>query len=144
MGHSTSKFQMGTTGSNIKEVVNNVGTRAAGLVVRRKSDGTLSLTKADGEIFGVSLGADLSNAGQTAVCKRGLKVPVQLKAGFDPTIGAVVSIDDATGLACGDGTRTATAAVYATGRIGGTGVNGGQQEDGTTVGVALVDIPGGF
>lgn len=144
MAHSTSKVQMGSVTSSERTVINNIGTRAAGLVVRKKSDGTMSITKADGEIMGVSLGRDLSNGGYTAVCKAGLGVPVQLKAGFDPTIGAVVSIDDATGLAAGDGTRTATAAVYASGRIGGTGVNGGQQEDGTTVGAALVDIPGGF
>lgn len=141
---NTSQVAMGSTGSSVKEVTNHIGERAAGLVLRLKSDDTLSITKADGNLLGVSLGKSLSDTARTAVCRKGLRVPVQLKAGFDPDIGAVVSVDDATGLAAGDGTRTAVNAHYVTGRIGGTGVNGGQQEDGTTVGVAMIDFPGGL
>lgn len=144
MTHDPTKVLMGTTGSNIKEVTNRAGTIAAGIAVRLKSDDTLSITKADGNLLGISLGKSLSDTSRTAIVRKGLRVPVQLKAGFDPTVGAVVSIDDATGLAAGDGTRTAVNAFYATGRIGGTGVNGGIQEDGTTVGVALIDFAGGL
>ncbi len=143
MPNNPNQVLMGTTTSSVREVVSNVGTKAAGIVVRRDEDGLLTTTKADGEIFGASLGGDLSGAGFTAVCKAGLGVPVQLKAGFDPDIGGVVEIDDATGLATGDGSKTATKGVFATGRIGDSGDNG-VQEDGTMVGVALVDIPGGF
>lgn len=144
MPHDPNKFLMGTTGSNVKEVSNHIGAYAAGIAVRLKSDNTLSITKADGDWLGVSLGKDLSDSNKNAICRKGLRVPIALKAGFDPTIGGVVSTDDATGLAAGDGTRTASAAVFATGRIGGTTVNGGVTEDGSTVGVALIDMPGGL
>lgn len=142
--HDPNKVLMGTTKSNIREVVNYPGSVAAGIAVREKSDGTLSTVKADGSLKGVSLGGDLSNAGRTAVAVSGLGVPIQLKSGFNPTIGAVVEIDDATGLATGDGTKTATAAVYASGRIGGSGVDAGVAEDGSSVGVAFIDMPGGL
>lgn len=144
MSHDTTKVLMGATGSNIKEVTNRAGTIAAGIAVRLKSDDTISTAKADGNLLGISIGKSLSDTARTAVCRKGVRVPVQLKDGFDPTIGAVVSIDDATGLATGDGSKTAVNAVYVSGRIGGTGVNGGIQEDGTTVGVAYIDFPGGL
>lgn len=144
MGHDTGKVLMGTTRSNIREVVSHVGNIPAGTVVRRKSDGTLSTTYADGQLYGVSLGRDLSNAGYSAICVKGLGVPVTLKASFNPVIGAAVLVDDSTGFATGDGSNHATAAVYASERVGGSGVNGGQQEDGTTVGVAYIDMPGGL
>jgi hypothetical protein len=137
--HDPTKVVMGSTGSNHRVVQNYVGTRAAGLILRLKTaDGTLSITKADGELLGVSLGKDLSDTNRTAVCRAGLKVPVLLKAGYDPTPGAVVEVDDATGLATGDGTKTATAGIFASGRLVGIA------EDGTTVGVALVDMEGGI
>lgn len=142
--HNASKVLMGATGSNIKEVINRVGAYAAGITVRQASGGGVSITKAHGELLGVSLGVDLSNTNVMAICTKGLRVPIQLKAGFNPTIGAVVEIDDATGLATGDGTKTAVNAVYVTGRIGGSGVNGGITESGSTVGAALIDFPGGL
>lgn len=145
MGHNASQVLMGTTQSSIKEVTNHVGTYAAGIAVRQKSDGTLSITKADGGLLGISLGSDLADTNRIAVCRKGLRVPVQLKAGFNPTVGAVVEIDDATGLATGDGTKTATAAIYNTGRLGGSGATGGIAENGgSAVGVALVDFIGGL
>lgn len=152
MGHSTSKVQMGSTRSNIREVVSHKGDIAAGIAVRRKSDGTLSTTSSDGALYGVSLGKDLSNAGYSAICVKGLGVPLQLTAGLDPSIGAVVSISNSTGKGASS-SATACAATYAapyegagsvTARVGGTGVDAGQQEDGTTVGVAYIDFPGGL
>jgi hypothetical protein len=137
--HDPTKVVMGSTGSNHRVVQNYVGTRAAGLILRLKTaDGTLSITKADGELLGVSLGKDLSDTNRTAVCRAGLNVPVLLKSGYNPTPGAVVEVDDATGLATGDGTKTATAGVFASGRLVGIA------EDGTEVGVALVDMEGGI
>ncbi len=149
--HSTSKVQMGTTKSSSRTVVPHKGVWAAGVAVRRKNDGTLSVTSTDGDFYGVSLGRDLSNAGYSSICIAGLGVPLQLTAGFDPVIGAVVSTSNSTGLGASSG--TATAATYAepydnagsvTARVGGSGVNGGQQEDGTTVGVAYIDMVGGL
>lgn len=145
MGHNANQVLMGTTRSNVKEVTSARGTYAAGIAVRQKSDGTLSVTKADGSWLGVSLGVDLSNTDKIAVVRKGLQVPVQLKAGFNPTIGAVVEFDDATGLATGDGTKTASNAVFATGRLGGSGADNGIAENGgSNVGVALIDFPGGL
>lgn len=143
--HNASQVLMGNTQSNIKEVTNHKGAYAAGIAVRLKADDTLSVTKADGSLIGVSLGWDLADTNRNPVARKGLRIPVQLAAGFNPVIGAVVEIDDATGLATGTGTKTATAATYATGRVGGTGVNGGIPENGgAPVGVALIDFPGGL
>lgn len=143
--HDTTKVLMGSTGSSVKDVTNVVGTIAAGVAVRQKSDGTVTTAKADGQLLGISLGKDLSDTNKIAVCRKGLKVPVQLTSGFDPTIGAVVYLSDTTGLAIASGAgATAVNATYVSGRIGGTGVNGGQQEDGTTVGAAYIDFPGGL
>lgn len=152
MGHSTSKVLMGSTNSNHKESTNypspsNVPLEA-GLVAHLKSDGTVTKAKADGSVVGVSIGKDLSDIGRTAVVRKGLGVPLKLKAGFNPTIGAAVEIDDAEGYGTGDGTKTAYNAVYASGRIGGSGATGGVAEGATTdtgtVGVALIDFPGGL
>lgn len=139
MTHDATKVLMGNINSNIKEVSNHVGAYAAGIAVRLKDDNTLSITKAHGELLGVSLGKDLSDTNRIAIVRKGIRVPIQLKAEFDPTIGAVVEIDDATSLATGDGTKTAVNAVYASGRL--TGIS---EVDGSAVGVALVDFPGGL
>jgi hypothetical protein len=140
MSHDPTKVLMGATQSAHREVTNYNGSREAGLILRLKNDGTLSITKADGELIGVSLGRDLSDIGRTSVCRKGLRVPVLLKSGYNPAVGAVVEVDDATGLATGDGTKTATAAYFATGRLAGGGIG----EDGETKGVALIDFPGGL
>lgn len=140
MGHDPTKVLMGTTQSSYKVVDNMKGEIPAGLAVRLKSDGTISKAKADGELQGISLGKDLSNIGRTSICRKGIRVPVILKTGFNPAIGAQVEIDDAEGYATGDGTKTGVNAVYVTGRLAG----GGVAEDGTTVGVALIDMAGGL
>lgn len=151
MGHDASTVLMGSTRSNIKEVVPHPGDIAAGIVVRRKSDGTLSTTSSDGAFYGVSLGKDLSNAGYSAICVKGVGVPVQLKDSYNPAIGAVMEVDNSTGLATGDGSKTATAAVFAapgdqttTARVGGNNEKKGVAESGSNVGVAYIDFPGGL
>jgi hypothetical protein len=138
MGHDASKVLMGATGSNIKEVSNHKGTVAAGLAVRLKSDDTLSLSSSDGQWLGVSLGGDLSNAGYTAICRKGIRVPVQVGSGLTPVIGAAVTFSNTTGEASGSG--TASSAVFASLVM----ENGGVMEDGTLVDVAYVDFPGGL
>ncbi len=140
--HNPNKVLMGTTQSNIKEVDNRKGTIAAGLAVRLKSDATIVVTKADGQLLGISLGGDLSDAGHTAICRKGLRVPLQLTAAFSPVVGAVVGINDTTGKGGTVTTgTTAVNAVYATGKL----TTGGLAEDGVTlVDVALIDFPGGL
>lgn len=108
MGHDSTKILMGATQSSFRSVTNEKGSIAAGLGVRLKSDKTLSLTKADGALMGISLGKDLSDTDKTAIVRRGEKVPVLVASGFTPTVGAQVSIDDATGR-CAPASSSATA-----------------------------------
>lgn len=141
MGHDATKFQMGTTNSNIREVSSYAGDSAtfrAGLVVHLKSDGALSLTASEGSKLGVSLGKDLADGGRVAVCRKGLGVPVLLTNSFTPTKGAQVQISTTTGKAVSSGTTVA--ASYASGSL--TAI----KEDGTTEadGCALIDMPGGL
>lgn len=139
MGHSATTIQLGTTQSSFKSVDNKAGTIAAGLIVRLKSDDTISIAAADGKPLGISLGRSLSDTARTAICKRGLLVPVQLTNAFTPTIGAQVSISDTTGKAIASGGgATALNAVYR------TAVMTGIDEDGNSVNVALIDFPGGL
>ncbi len=154
MSHNADKVLMGGTGSSVKEVTNfqTVSGTAieAGLACILESTGKISLDTSEGALVGISLGKDLSDTGRTAVCRKGLKVPVKLKSGFNPTIGAAVAIEDDTGLArayTGTGDRYVNA-VYATGRLGGNAATGGIAEGATgdtgTVGVALIDMVGGL
>lgn len=131
---------MGATNSSMKVVPSRKGTIEAGVVARLKSDGTLSLAKADGSIVGVSLGGDLSNAGYTAFCEAGEEVPVKLASGFTPTKGAQVHISDTTGLAGPSGAGyTGVNAYYESGKL--VGVPG----VGTTnVDAALISFVGGL
>lgn len=140
MGHDATKVQLGTTRSSEKSVDNHAGDIAAGMIVRQKSDGTISSLAADGMPLGISLGKSLSGTSRTAVCRAGLGVPVLLTGGFTPTIGAAVAISDTTGIAKAyTGTGDAYVnAVYASGVL--TGV----KEDNTTANVALIDFPGGL
>lgn len=149
INHDPNKQLMGATGSSVKEVSNYKGSIEAGLAVRLKSDNTISVAAADGELLGISLGKDLSDIGRTAVCRKGLRVPVKLGSGFNPTIGAQVHISDTTGEAVTSGAgATGVNAVYATGRLGGSGQTGGVAEGASvptgTIGVALIDFPGGL
>lgn len=142
MGHDASKVVLGAVKSSFKEVGNHKGSIPAGKVVRLKSDDTISLAKADGNLLGVSIGVDQSDIGRTAICYKGTGVPIRLTAAFTPTVGAIVHVSDTTGLAIASGAgATATNAVYREVKAGG-----GIEEDGsaTDVDVAIIDFPGGL
>lgn len=145
---------MGSTGSSVKESTNFQSVSGtpieAGLACILESSGKLSLDTSEGSLVGISLGKDLADSGRTVVCRKGLRVPVKLKAGFNPTIGAAVAIEDDTGLArayTGTGDRYVNA-VYVSGRIGGSGATGGVAEGATvdtgSVGAAYIDMAGGL
>lgn len=139
MGHDSSKVLMGSNRSSFKVVDNKVGTIAAGLIVRQKSDGTISIAAADGSALGISFGKDLGEAGRTNIVRAGLAVPVLLTDAFTPILGAQVHISDTTGKAIASGVgATGMNAVYASAVL--TGV----LEDGTTANVALIDFQGGL
>ncbi len=137
--HDATKVLMGATRSSIKEVDNRVGVKAAGTAVRLKSDDTMSVTLAHGALLGVSLGRSLSDTSRTAICRKGLGVPLLLENAFEPAIGAQVSISDTTGLGMTAGAgATACNAVYASALMVGI------DEDGVECDVALIDFPGGL
>lgn len=141
MGHDTSKIQLGATYSSDLLADSKVGTVEAGKAVVLEDDDTLSTDTSEGSYVGVSLGRDQSNTNKTSFAKRGTKIPLLLKTGFDPTIGDPVAIEDDTGLAkayTGTGDQYINA-VWASERK--TAI----KEDGTTHdnGVALIDMVGG-
>lgn len=102
MGHDASKVLMGATRMNSKEVTEHLGspsTFLAGLALRQHSNGSLSVTKADGGWLGISLGKGLSDAANSvAICRDGLSVPVLLENA--PARG-IVEITDYTKLVSG-------------------------------------------
>lgn len=139
--HSSSTVYMGSTQSKIKDVDNMAGDPAtfqAGLCVHLKSDGTLSLASADGSKLGISLGRSLSIHKRTAICRKGLRVPVLLANGFTPTVGAQVQISTTTGKAVASG--TAVNAVYVSSTLTAYDEYGTEIADGA----ALIDFPGGL
>ena len=139
MGRDSTKVLLGAVSSSFKVVDNKAGSIAAGMIVRQKSDGTISIAAADGQALGISLGKDLSDVGRTNIVRSGLLVPVLLTAAFTPTLGAQVHISDTTGLAAASGAgATGMNAVYSSAVL--TGV----KEDGTTANVALIDFQGGL
>ena len=87
------KIQLGATPSNIKQVRNYKGEVAAGRVVYQDTDGTINGT-GTGNIVGISLGKDLSNAGYTSVCLEGAKVPLLIAsdAGLTPNVKDQVKV----------------------------------------------------
>jgi hypothetical protein len=140
MSHNAGVVLLGATRSNIKEVGNRVGSIEAGVAVRLKSDGTISTISSDGSLIGVSLGRDLSDTDKTAICYKGIGVPVLLTASFTPVLGAAVWIDNATGKAKGSATdTTAVNASFASAILQGI-----RESDGSQVNCALVDFPGGL
>lgn len=71
---------VGTSSKNVSEKIASPATFLAGLALRLKSDDTVSVTKADGEWLGVSLGKGLSDSLKTiGIARDGLKVPVLLE-----------------------------------------------------------------
>lgn len=140
MSHSSTIY-MGSTVTSEKEVINKAGaptTFLAGLCVHQKSDGTISLAAADGSKIGISLGRSLSSTNRTAICTRGLGVPVLLANGFTPTVGAQVQISTTTGKAVSSG--TAVNAYYRSAALSAVDEAGAAISDGC----ALIDFPGGL
>lgn len=113
MGHDATKAIMGMPQSSEREVFQHASDPAtfiAGLAVRQKSDGLLSVTSSDGMWAGVSLGKSLSDTKKTAVCASGLKVPVLLER--QPARG-IVTITDYAALVDGtDDTITVGATAF--------------------------------
>ena len=150
MAHDASKVLLGTTQSSDRvssDYNSDPATFVAGLAVRQSSTAEgLVLAKASGQLVGVSLGKSLSNHKKTTVCRAGLRVPILLtddEADYAYVVpGALVWVDDVTGKANveddGDVTTTVTQAVYASAALDGIA------EDGSSVKVALIDMPGGL
>lgn len=149
MPHDASKVLLGQVPHSAKTITQHDQDPAsfvAGTAVRQKSDGALSVTKADGQLIGVSLGASLSDTKKTAVCRVGSSVPILLtddEASYAYVVkGAAVYVDDVTGLANivddGSVTTTITNAIYVSGPL--DGIN----EAGQSVKVALIDMVGGL
>lgn len=141
MAHDASKVYMGSTQSNIKEVDNKKGVIAAGLAVRLKSDDTISVAAADGNLLGISLGKDLSDISRTSIARKGVDVPILLTNGFTPVIGAQVNISDTTGKAGTAGAGfTAVNAIYKSAVLSAVDEAGAAIADGA----AKIDFIGGL
>lgn len=81
--HDATKVLLGSIGSSKRLVTceaDDPATFLAGLAVRRAADGGLQLADdSTAALIGVSLGRDLSNTAKTAVCRKGLGVPLRQK-----------------------------------------------------------------
>lgn len=145
MGHDAGKVLMGSKESSGGEITNypSLGGAVveAGCATILEASGSVSKDTSEGSLVGISLGKDLAHTERTAVARKGLRVPLKLKSGFTPAVGARVAIEDDTGLGMaytnGTGHRYVNA-VYASGKIAGIG------EDGLSKDVALIDFPGGL
>jgi hypothetical protein len=149
MAHDASKVLLGTNQSTRICTVNyaaDPATFPAGTAVRMKSDGTISVTKAHGQLIGVSVGKSMSDTLRLAVAREGLLIPILLTDDSDDysyvVKGAPVYIDDVTGLASivddAEVTTTITNAIYASEAL--DGIN----EAGESVKVALIDMISGL
>lgn len=73
---------MGSVGTNDRlasDFNSDPASFPAGVAVREKSDGTLSLASTDGQLVGVSLGRSLSDTKRTSVCRTGNRVPLTME-----------------------------------------------------------------
>jgi hypothetical protein len=149
MSQNAGVIALGATRSSDKDVTSFPALASsfpAGTAVRAKSDGGLTVTKAQGSLVGVSIGKSLVLAGHVEVVRSGMQVPILLTDDEDDysyvVVGQKVWVDDVTGHANivddGDVTTTVTDAIYVSGPIDGL------KADGTTVKVALIDFPGGL
>lgn len=150
MSHDSTKVLLGSHGSSDFDASCESGDPAtflAGLVVHRKSDGTLSLASADGSKIGVSMGISLSDTSKTSVCRSGNFIPVQITDETDEleeigpfdyvVIGQPVESSTTTGKAVSDG--NATGAIYVSGPMKGIDPITKVEID-----VALIDMAGGL
>lgn len=81
MPHDPTKFLMGATGSsdrNVSDYAADPASFPAGVAVRQKNDGGLSLSSSDGALVGVSLGKSMSDHKKTSVVRDGNRVPLAL------------------------------------------------------------------
>lgn len=115
--HDPTKQLMGVNGSSCKNVSpydSDPATFKAGLACRLKSDGKLSLVKADGGYLGVSMGESLSDTKKTSVAHSGLDIPILLTDDSDDyayvVVGQPVYISDSTGMAIDSGEANVTVA----------------------------------
>lgn len=105
MGHDATKCVMGVPGMSGAEVTSHNDDPAsypAGVAVRQKSDGALSLSSADGQWMGISLGKSLSDNKKTAVARTGERIPVLLEV--TPARGVVTITSYANLVATSDDT----------------------------------------
>lgn len=137
MSHSSTVY-MGNVQSSLKEIDNKPGVVPAGLAVYLHSDATIDTVAASGGLLGVSVGRSLSDTSRTAICRKGVSVPILLTNGLTPVIGAQVQISTTTGKAVSSG--TAVNAVYK------SAVLAAIDEDGAAIsdGCALIDFQGGL
>jgi len=139
--HDPSKVLLGSTEQSWKVSKSYKGTIEPGVVCSRNSTGVLIV--GPGNDMGVSLGKNMGGADYSTRCEAGLGVPVALTAGFTPTQGGVVHINDTTGLANAAGAgNTETLGAYSSGVLTGIkyDANGAEVE----VRVALVKMVGGL
>lgn len=134
----SSKVYLGSTKSSYKEVDNKAGVVGAGLAVYIHSDESIDTVAASGGLLGVSIGKSLSDTSRTAICRKGLQVPLLLSNGFTPTLGAQVQISTTTGKAVSSG--TAVNAIYSSGALACVDEAGSAVADGC----ALIDFQGGL
>ncbi len=101
MAHDATKVLLGTTTSSAKTITAEAAdpaTFVAGLAVRRKADGGLQ-TEDDSTagLIGISLGKSLSNHEETSVARKGLSIPLKIKAAYaegTATIGDFADMTD--------------------------------------------------
>lgn len=113
MSHDATKVLMGSvqvSGAEISDHAADPASFIAGVAVRQKSDGTLSLVKADGQWLGVSKGKSLSDHKKLSVVRSGLGVPVALEA--KPAYGEVVITSYANLVSGTDDSVTVGATVF--------------------------------
>jgi hypothetical protein len=112
--HSATKALLGTTRSSSKQgstvFDNDPASFLAGVAVRAKSDGKLSLVKADGQWVGISMGRSQSDHKKTAVLRAGEQVPVRCSR--QPARGIITITSVANLLSGGADTITVGATIF--------------------------------
>lgn len=146
MPHSTTKILFGSVNSSDREVTVENGAHAtfgAGLAVRMSGTGSLSLSAADGNLIGISLGKPqtaTTEPNKTAVLRAGNGVPIQLSASAVAVAGSSVYVSQTTGQAVTSGAGVITGGIYV------STAKSGVAESGADAGVwgAHIDMGGGL
>lgn len=137
MSHSSTVY-LGNVQSSHKEIDNRSGSVDAGLAVYLHSNDGINTTAASGALLGVSVGKSQSDTSRTAICRKGLNVPILLTNGLTPVVGTAVQISTTTGKAVSSGTTVN--AVYKSAVLACVDENG----DAVADGCALIDFQGGL